>query len=1115
MLGQKGKLFFGAIVALLVAIGLVPAQANFQAQSTPPIPTQDLEVHLDASQGSYTSTWSDLSGNGNDLTMTSGTSDAGSWFSFDGTGHGEFADLELVNPSAYTKVLWFRTNDLSVRNNLFSAGSSTNGHYLWGGGEGEAPDPCTASGDRLGAANEAVSSYYSRIVASECTPLNTWLQVAVSFDSTSGWKMFINGQLDATDPDTTTFSYPLTSNVNTQIAAYGGRNKLKGDIAQVYLYNRALSQSEVTQLFTATKDAFGYINYTVTFNSQGGINPDPVTGVVNRDSLILPSVTRPLKTLTGWFDQAVGGSKIGDPGDSYSPTAASENLFAQWADDSTLQLHLDAAQASYGSSWTNLVSGPTVTMTGASDQGSYFSFDGVNDYGEVNQLDFVNPAGYTKLLWFRLGSDSTVNNLLSSNNTASHAFWAFGDLDTVNCPSRNLAAGNNPGSGTWHQVRSNNCLDLNQWYQAAVTFDETVGWELYLNGQLDATSNTTNKITGTGFRTYLGRYGSGYWLNGDIAQVYVWNRAVDGTEIESLFEQTRADFGYTDYTVSFDAQGGSATSAVATGIAFRDETLLPNASRGNDRFEGWFTQSTGGTRVGGSGDAYTPAPNTTTETLFAQWTPGYQLTLDPQNGAAPTSSVYVSGDPALTLPTVSNGVDRFEGWFDSATGGNKVGNAGDSVSPGADTTLFAQWTPGYQITFDSQGGSAASSLIHISGDTDPLLPTVTRNNYTFDGWYTTSVGGTRVGGPGDAFTPTATTTLFARWTPIPLTFTVNFDAGLGSVTPSSLSYTQGGAALTLPTPSRDDYVFQGWFDAPTLGNKIGDAGDPYTPVASATLHARWIQASLAGIDPADLILAGSIVKVQGVGNSNIFTTSAGQVTVTVPADALPAGTTVTIYALSNNNYAQGILSNASDFLLSLVVAWKAADETVPVATEPITVKIENQAIQIGAEVYGILNGQSQLLATASVAGEVTVSFTTDPVITIANNVAPTTVVVPPSNSTPPTTQPPATDPELVTPPAVDLGDIQTEAAIPSRIKAIGEMQAKMYTFDLVGKGKVQLFLNGKEIAWVRAETEDDPKLRRIGDRSYFVRTVDLEEGIKNVLEVYLNGERIQRVAHSR
>ena len=81
-------------------------------------------------------------------------------------------------------------------------------------------------------------------------------------------------------------------------------------------------------------------------------------------------------------------------------------------------------------------------------------------------------------------------------------------------------------------------------------------------------------------------------------------------------------------------------------------------------------------------------------------------------------------------------------------------------------------------------------------------------------------------------------------------------------------------------------------------------------------------------------------------------------------------------------------------------------------------------------------------------------------------------------------------------------------------KKLSDSRAKIYAKDVVGAGKVQIFFNGKEIAWVRATSESDSKLRTANGAHYLVRTVDLVQGKKNVLEVYVDGIRIKRVAYS-
>jgi hypothetical protein len=74
--------------------------------------------------------------------------------------------------------------------------------------------------------------------------------------------------------------------------------------------------------------------------------------------------------------------------------------------------------------------------------------------------------------------------------------------------------------------------------------------------------------------------------------------------------------------------------------------------------------------------------------------------------------------------------------------------------------------------------------------------------------------------------------------------------------------------------------------------------------------------------------------------------------------------------------------------------------------------------------------------------------------------------------------------------------------------------AKFYAKNIVGAGKVQFMLNGEEIAWVRATSAADAKLRSANGASYLVRTVDLVEGQKNVLEIYVDGVRTTRTAYT-
>ena len=73
------------------------------------------------------------------------------------------------------------------------------------------------------------------------------------------------------------------------------------------------------------------------------------------------------------------------------------------------------------------------------------------------------------------------------------------------------------------------------------------------------------------------------------------------------------------FTLSYDANGGSVDpSSSQTYTAYTQITLpTPTAPSTNYVFKGWYTASTGGTRIGGAAETYTV---TETITLYAQWT---------------------------------------------------------------------------------------------------------------------------------------------------------------------------------------------------------------------------------------------------------------------------------------------------------------------------------------------------------------------------------------------------------------------------------------------------------------------------------------------------------------
>jgi uncharacterized repeat protein (TIGR02543 family) len=141
----------------------------------------------------------------------------------------------------------------------------------------------------------------------------------------------------------------------------------------------------------------------------------------------------------------------------------------------------------------------------------------------------------------------------------------------------------------------------------------------------------------------------------------------------------------TTYTVNFNANGGFVSPASRTVSHGATVGTLPTPTNPFNVFNGWFTDSTGGTQVSAS------TVITGNVTYFAQWIPNtYIVTFDANGGTvSPTSRIVSHGAAINTLPIPTLAGHTFNGWFSAATGGVQLSAATTIFS---NITFFAQWT---------------------------------------------------------------------------------------------------------------------------------------------------------------------------------------------------------------------------------------------------------------------------------------------------------------------------------------------------------------------------------------------------------------------------------------
>jgi len=145
------------------------------------------------------------------------------------------------------------------------------------------------------------------------------------------------------------------------------------------------------------------------------------------------------------------------------------------------------------------------------------------------------------------------------------------------------------------------------------------------------------------------------------------------------------------------------------------------------------------------------------------------------------------------------------------------------------------------VLFNANGGEIATTdstkVVYYEGNYGDL-PTPTREHYDFVGWYTLAEGGKQITSESEVDT-LSTIELYAHWTP--KTVTIYFDANGGNVSQTEKNATYGGTYGTLPTPTKDYHVFDGWYtnkDTSETGSKITDS----TIIdfsESKTLYAHW------------------------------------------------------------------------------------------------------------------------------------------------------------------------------------------------------------------------------------------------------------------------------------
>ena len=352
-----------------------------------------------------------------------------------------------------------------------------------------------------------------------------WHHVTVTRTS-SGILIYIDGvSVALTVESAGVSSENFTNPANFNLGYDNGSNYYKGLLDEVRIYNRALSGTEITNLYQTSAKA--------SMNTSE--NSDLTNGLVG---------------LWSFNGADVSGTTAYD-------------------------------RSGQGNNGT-LTNGPTVT-TGKIGQA--LRFDGSNDYvslGSYRAGVTKNASTVSYVAWVRPTAFEDYANFYRES-TNSNTFWRF--TCGFRSTGKPVCGGRAPDSQSLAEWRGNTAVSLNEWHHFAATVDvptDTV--QIYIDGVLqtnEANGTFTNAVfdnTDSHSISIGSTSAATERFNGDIDEVRVYNRALSATEIWNLYQAgggTRVNSansqvdalerGLAGYWKLDDGSGTSATDASTNG----------------------------------------------------------------------------------------------------------------------------------------------------------------------------------------------------------------------------------------------------------------------------------------------------------------------------------------------------------------------------------------------------------------------------------------------------------------------------------------------------------------------------------------------------------------------
>ncbi len=485
--------------------------------------------------------------------------------------------------------------------------------------------------------------------------------------------------------------------------------------------------------------------YTITFDADGGDAKDALVYMASDDA-VLGETTRRGYTLTGW--------KVAE---------ASEEDHYNWGDVDTVYPTTESVNGKFGNVTLKAVwQADSMTVTFDGQNGTPDFTETTVTFGETyGELPDAAREGYTFTGWY---TEDGVKIESSTTVTATEAHTLFANW-TINKYDVTVTTS---GNGT---ASADLTADVEYGTPVTLTAVPDIGYE-FLAWESDDVTIADNAFT-------------------------MPDKAV----------AVNATFKATEYTISFDTDGGDAIEPLKYTIA--DGSLLPSASKAGYTLICWNVAETGG-NWGDIGSAYFAGASVTGKfgsvTLKAAWRANaIKVTYDAHGGTCAVESKTVSvGGTYGVLATATREGYTFAGWYTAADGGTKV-EPTTTVSQTESHMIYAYWTINkYNVTLatDNNGFVSADATEDVEYGTLVTLTATPKPGFEFAGWTSDDVTV-----EDNTFTmPDKAVRVRATFSPI--TYTVTYDAN-GGEAKDPLAY-KTTDETTLGDTVKEGYTLVNW-----------------------------------------------------------------------------------------------------------------------------------------------------------------------------------------------------------------------------------------------------------------------------------------------------------------